>query len=83
MIFHYDLWESDVEIVREIGQGSYGTVYLGTYGFSKVAVKETRNIDDSDFDELLHEIYLLTNLVHPNILRVFGYVPSKRWIITE
>ena len=65
------------QIIREIGHGGMGTVYLATRAddeFKKrVAIKLVRRGMDSDFvvRRFRHERQILASLDHPNIARLF------------
>ena len=57
------------KILRPIGSGGFGTVYLGedTWIDKKVALKVPHK-QDAGFGELLREPRLLASLNHPNIV---------------
>ena len=67
----------DYELIREIGRGGMGSVYLALHtaeGFRReVAIKLVRRGMDSDFllDRFRKERQILANLSHPNIAHVF------------
>ena len=74
--------EDALQIVRKIGQGSYGTVVLCQYrsgdeenNISKVAVKLIPMAGDEEMNKVVNEITFLQSWYHPNIVR---YHPTYR-----
>lgn len=61
------------EIVRKVGAGAHGTVFLAKHvSHGMVVVKEQTVLDPADWDDFENEIHLLATLNHPNIVRYFG-----------
>lgn len=60
------------EIRPEIGRGSNGTVALGSYLGTRVAVKNIKMDDAFNNDELRRECSILSHLHHPNIVTMIG-----------
>ncbi|CAF3744184.1 unnamed protein product [Rotaria sp. Silwood1] len=70
--------------VREIGKGNFGIVYYASYkGKRDIALKTLYIPDentskysfdtyDENMHELLYEAHIMTQLKHPNLLRIFG-----------
>ncbi|CAF4622141.1 unnamed protein product, partial [Rotaria sp. Silwood2] len=70
--------------VREIGKGNFGIVYHALYkGTRDVALKTLYSPDektseysvetyDENMQELLYEAHIMTQLKHPNLLRILG-----------
>lgn len=70
-------WEislSDIKVISKIGIGSYGTVYKSEWMGAEVAVKKLHsdNIGEEGYISFLHEIIVMSNLRHPNILMFLG-----------
>eukprot|EP00754_Rhynchopus_humris_P014437 Rhum_TRINITY_DN14387_c17_g1::Rhum_TRINITY_DN14387_c17_g1_i1::g.87073::m.87073 len=71
-----------------LGTGGFGTVYLGDYQATEVAVK-VHNTDEawtpSEIQEWKREVSIMTRLRHPNILMLLGAVfyKTKLAIVTE
>jgi len=57
-----------------LGQGSYGTVFLGVDANTGefYAVKESMLVEDSEIDDIRHELEIMACLHHPNIVRYVG-----------
>jgi serine/threonine protein kinase len=95
--FTPELSESDVIIDHDadvLGSGGYGTVFKGTLHGHAVAVKAIfGGSKDSDavaskipaavVKMMRREATIMCSLNHPNILRVFGIVPERGWIVME
>ena len=94
-----EIMEEDIEETnRELGQGSYGRVFVGKWKGARVAVKSLHNIfflsdhENEQIEALLagfyREMKLLVTLRHPNVLHFLGYVrradrPRQPLMITE
>lgn len=78
----------DIELLKEIGNGQSGMVKLGKFKATGeiVAVKVIKNLSFSkqEYDSFRREIYTLSVLNHPCLLRFCGYTQdSPFYIITE
>ncbi|KAL6074487.1 LISK family protein kinase [Balamuthia mandrillaris] len=65
----------DLEIEEEIGRGSFGCVYKGTYFGTEVAIKKISCNLDEDPDALLYlerEVNVMKGMRHPNIVTFIG-----------
>ncbi|CAA0832225.1 Protein kinase superfamily protein with octicosapeptide/Phox/Bem1p domain [Striga hermonthica] len=73
---------SDLEELRELGAGTYGTVYHGKWRGSDVAIKRIKKscfVGRSSEQERLtaefwHEAEILSKLHHPNVVAFYGVV---------
>lgn len=77
---------NDVLIGSLIGTGSYGEVYTGMYKHKLVAVKRLASSSDPEKTKsFLQEVRAMTDLDHPNILRLIAiaYNPPYTYILTE
>ena len=82
---------SDVSVNKNdvLGSGGYGAVYRGSFEGGKIAVKamfETgmNNMMSTAAERMMRkEALILCSLNHPNIIRVFGTVPEKGWLVME
>jgi serine/threonine protein kinase len=62
---------SEIAIVKELGEGSYGKVCLGKWRAAPVALKICKNKEK--LDEFMNEVKLMIELPpHPNVVQVFG-----------
>jgi serine/threonine protein kinase len=62
---------SEIAIVKELGEGSYGKVCLGKWRAARVALKFCKNKEN--LDEFINEMKLMIELPpHPNVVQVFG-----------
>lgn len=71
--FKWELDHEDVTIEKELSEGSYGTVFLGTFQNKKVAIKKLPSkVGDERSRNILNEISLLCRLDHNNIVKFIG-----------
>ncbi|XP_076881729.1 putative serine/threonine-protein kinase CST [Bidens hawaiensis] len=69
---------------RIIGEGAFGKVYKGwmecvTFGYGlAVAIKKSDPLSDQGFNEWQTEVKLLEKLIHPNIVKLYGYCWEKK-----
>ncbi|XP_065876580.1 uncharacterized protein [Euphorbia lathyris] len=74
----------DLEELRELGSGTYGTVYHGKWRGSDVAIKRIKKScfsgKSSEQERLTtdfwREAQILSKLHHPNVLAFYGIVPD-------
>jgi serine/threonine protein kinase len=78
---------SDLELEEQVGAGSSGQVYRGTFMGSKVAVKRCLIVDllDDPLKYFMQETNVMSVLRHPNVVKFFGASlrPPYFYIITE
>eukprot|EP00727_Mastigamoeba_balamuthi_P002775 m51a1_g12495 putative serine threonine-protein kinase ctr1-like (410) ;mRNA; r:72-1747 len=77
----------ELKIGKELGQGSYGTVYQAQWRGTEVAAKVIilgKNVD-VDEEKLLQEVSIMKSLRHPSLLLFMCYVKTyeKLVIVTE
>ncbi|XP_010047803.2 uncharacterized protein LOC104436653 [Eucalyptus grandis] len=73
---------TDVECIKELGSGTYGTVYYGKWKGSDVAIKRLKSCcftdgaarEDRLVADFWKEAHLLGQLHHPNIVAFYGVV---------
>jgi serine/threonine protein kinase len=69
---------------KQLGKGSFGVVYQGTWRGVKCAIKF---INDQVIEELKQESSIMDRIDHPNIVRLYGvavqeddeFVPEESW----
>ena len=85
----YKLRHAELTMGVQLGEGSFGTVYHGTFRGSEVAVKTVRTsrVTDKSVQEFIGEITLMAPLRHPNLVGLIGGCwadgPDKLCIVLE
>ena len=82
---------TDYQKVKELGSGSFATVYLVKHNVtgSVRAMKEIKKISNEGEEdnelEIINEINILMKMDHPNIVKIFGFYITKNYyyLITE
>ncbi|CAG8449130.1 6174_t:CDS:10 [Ambispora leptoticha] len=76
-----------LEVGKKLGSGGFKDCYAGTYEGGPVAIGELRivNFTESDFQEMKHEIDVLKQLRHENIIEFIGVCTNTKHlcIVTE
>ncbi|XP_016541788.2 serine/threonine-protein kinase pakA isoform X1 [Capsicum annuum] len=75
---------ADLEELRELGSGTYGTVYHGKWRGTDVAIKRIKRAcfygkssqEERLIKDFWREAQILSNLHHPNVLAFYGVVPD-------
>ncbi|XP_071696873.1 uncharacterized protein [Rutidosis leptorrhynchoides] len=75
---------AELEEIRELGSGTYGTVYHGRWRGSDVAIKRIKKScfagRSSEEERLTNDFWsearILSNLHHPNVVAFYGVVPD-------
>eukprot|EP01061_Rhynchopus_euleeides_P030202 TRINITY_DN5024_c0_g1_i1.p2 TRINITY_DN5024_c0_g1~~TRINITY_DN5024_c0_g1_i1.p2 ORF type:complete len:398 (+),score=174.64 TRINITY_DN5024_c0_g1_i1:2-1195(+) len=90
LVENFGIEPEDLKIDTSIvlGTGGFGTVYIGDYQATEVAVKvhnTERSWSPSEIQEWKREVSIMTKLRHPNILMLLGAVfyKTKLAIVTE
>jgi len=74
-----------LSIIKEIGKGSYGTVWLAEAGSLKIAAKEVGKTSEDNDEGYKKEMELMMELRSPYVVRVYGCITSKisKYILME
>ena len=74
----------DFEILKELGSGSYGKVYLvkhkqtkAEYAIKVIDKKKNEMVDEKNFRRAIEDMY---KIHHPNIVKLFGHFEDYNYI---
>ncbi|KAF9901868.1 hypothetical protein EC991_005602 [Linnemannia zychae] len=85
--FQGEITYDQLKIGRKLGSGGFKDCYAGTYNGENVAIGELRvqNFTEADITEMKHEISVLKQLRHENIVSFVGVCTNVRHlcIVTE
>ncbi|PRP80501.1 hypothetical protein PROFUN_11723 [Planoprotostelium fungivorum] len=80
---------SEIEIKEALGRGAFGVIYDASYEGKAVAVKQLIVVNDTPdtaiqlFSEFRHEVWLMANLRHPNVVNLRGYCLNPYALVME
>jgi len=82
-----EIEDSEIKLVRQLGSGCFGTVYLGECRESTVAVKvpHVQELSQEELQDLRREVQIMATNPHPNIMLFLGActIPGKFKIVME
>lgn len=61
-----------VQLGRVLGEGTFGTTYLGRWRGGNVAVKCVKIKARDEAESFLREVHVLACVRHPNVMPFFG-----------
>jgi len=76
--------QSDFEFIEELGEGTFGTVYLASHKKTK-AKYAIKSIDKSEPENLAEkknfnrEVEIMYKLNHPNIVKLYGHFEDEKY----
>ena len=75
---------TDFEIIKELGVGSFGQVYLAKHKKTKAiyAIKSIDKTDDQNLEEKANfsrEVEIMYKLHHPNIVKLYGHFEDSNY----
>ncbi|XP_019849286.1 PREDICTED: uncharacterized protein LOC100642048 [Amphimedon queenslandica] len=70
-----EIAKKDIQIIKELGSGQFGTVYEGMWLSKPVAIKTLKNSSvEQDKVKFLQEAAIMGQFHHPNIVKLHGMV---------
>lgn len=74
----------DLEIIHQIGEGSYGDVLMGRWKQTKVAIKRLRGqLSDEQMRAFGSEVGTMVELHHPNCVMLMGFCLQPPVLVME